>query len=57
MLMNDAGSSTSRDFDGSTYYLAGESDKFGLKFNFPKTKIMAVTRKFGSLQQAVLGEL
>ena len=27
---------------------------FGLKLNFPKTKIMAVTRKFGPLQQAVV---
>ena len=36
-----------------TYYLANESDKFGLKLNVPKTKIMAVTRKFG-LQEAVV---
>ena len=37
-----------------TNYLANESEKFGLKLNFPKTKIMAVTRKFGPLQQAVV---
>ena len=27
-------------------YIANESDKFGIKLNLPKTKIMAVTRKF-----------
>ena len=37
-----------------TNYLANESEKFGLKLNFPKTKIMAVTRKFEPLQQAVV---
>ena len=37
-----------------TNYLANESEKFGLKLNFPKTKIMAVTRKFGPLQQAMV---
>ena len=37
-----------------TDYLANESEKFGLKLNFPKTKIMAVTTKFGPLQQAVV---
>ena len=37
-----------------TYYLANESDKFGLKLNVPKTKIMAVTRKFEPLQQPVV---
>ena len=37
-----------------TNYLANESEKFGLKFNFSKTKIMAVTRKCGPLQQAVV---
>ena len=33
-----------------TNYLANESEKFGLKLNSPKTKIMAVTRKFEPLQ-------
>ena len=37
-----------------TNYLANESEKFGLKVNFPKTKITAVTRKLGPLQQAVV---
>ena len=37
-----------------TNYLANESGKFGLKLNFPKTKIMAVTRKFGPLEQTVV---
>ena len=27
-------------------YITNESDKFGIKLNLPKTKIMAVTRKF-----------
>ena len=40
-----------------TNYLASEGEKFGLKLNFPKTKIMAVTRKYGPLQEAlVVGE-
>ena len=42
------------DFDGLTNCLANESEKFGLKLNFSKTKIMTVTRKFGPLQEAVL---
>ena len=37
-----------------TNYLANESEKFGLKLNFPTTKIMAVTRKFGPLEQTVV---
>ena len=53
---------TSRDFDGSSciialtnyMYLANESETFGWKLNFPKTKIMAVTRKFEPLKQAVV---
>ena len=40
-----------------TNYLANESEKFGLKFNFPKTKIMSVTRKFGPLPQAVVNNI
>ena len=35
-----------------TNYLANESQKFGLKLNFPKAKIMTVIRKFGPPQQA-----
>ena len=35
-----------------TNYLAIESGKFGLKLNFPKTKIMAVTR--GVIQGTIL---
>src|SRR6202142_3562357 len=38
-----------------TNYLASESEKFGLKLNMPKTKIMAVTRKFGPLPEAIVG--
>ena len=38
-----------------TNYLASESEKFGLKLNIPKTKIMAVTRKFGPLPEAIVG--
>ena len=37
-----------------TNYLANESGKFGLKLNFSKIKIMAVTRKFGPLEQTVV---
>ena len=37
-----------------TNYLANESEKFGLKLNFPKTKIMTATRKFGPLQETVV---
>ena len=37
-----------------TNYLANESEKLGLKLNFPKTQIMAVTRKFGPLEQTVV---
>ena len=37
-----------------TNYPANESEKFGLKLNFPKTKMMVVNRKFEPLQQAVV---
>ena len=49
-------SSTGRDFDDSscTNYL-NQSDKFGFKLTFfPKTEIMAVTRKFWPLQEAAM---
>ena len=40
--------------DALTNYLANESTKFVFKRNFPKTKILAVTMKFGPLQEAVV---
>ena len=37
-----------------TNYLANGSEMLELKINFPKTEIMAVTKKCGPLQKAVV---